>query len=85
VRQLLSLARNEPGALDTVQLQPLDLNAFALEVSMEWVPQAIKRDIDLGFEGAEQPLMIDADRDRLRDLINNLIDNAIRYSPRAAG
>jgi two-component system, OmpR family, sensor histidine kinase TctE len=80
VRQLLSLARNEPGALDTVQLQPLDLNAFALEVSMEWVPHAIKRNIDLGFEGVEQPLTIAADRDRLRELINNLIDNAIRYS-----
>jgi len=80
VRQLLSLARNEPGALDTVQLQPLDLNAFALELSMDWVPHAIKRSIDLGFEGVEQSLMIDADRDRLRELINNLIDNAIRYS-----
>jgi two-component system sensor histidine kinase TctE len=81
VRQLLSLARNEPGALDTVQLQPLDLNAFALEVGMDWVPHAIKRGIDLGFEGAEHPLMIAADRDRLRELINNLVDNAIRYSP----
>ncbi|HZN48744.1 MAG TPA: sensor histidine kinase N-terminal domain-containing protein [Ramlibacter sp.] len=80
VRQLLSLARNEPGALDTVQLQPLDLNGFALEVSMDWVPHAIKRNIDLGFEGVEQPLTIAADRDRLRELINNLIDNAIRYS-----
>ena len=80
VRQLLSLARNEPGALDTVQLQPLDLNAFALEVSMDWVPHAIKRNIDLGFEGVDEPLTIAADRDRLRELINNLIDNAIRYS-----
>ncbi|MDB5913091.1 MAG: two component transcriptional regulator, sensor histidine kinase [Ramlibacter sp.] len=81
VRQLLSLARNEPGALHSVQLQPLDLNAFALEVSMDWVPNALKRSIDLGFEGVETPLTIAADRDRLRELINNLIDNAIRYSP----
>jgi two-component system sensor histidine kinase TctE len=44
------------------------------------VPHAIKRNIDLGFEGVEQPLVIAADRDRLRELINNLIDNAIRYS-----
>jgi two-component system sensor histidine kinase TctE len=80
VRQLLSLARNEPGALASLQLQPLDLDAFALEVSMEWVPQAIRRGIDLGFEGAGRPLAIDADRDRLRELVNNLIDNAIRYS-----
>ena len=80
VRQLLSLARNEPGALDSMQLQPLDLNAFALEVSMDWVPEALKRHIDLGFEGHGHPLVIAADRDRLRELINNLIDNAIRYS-----
>ena len=52
VRQLLSLARNEPGATDAVQLQALDLNAFALDISMEWVPQAIKQGVDLGFEGA---------------------------------
>jgi two-component system sensor histidine kinase TctE len=80
MRQLLSLARNEPGALASVQLQALDVNAFALEVSMEWVPHALKREIDLGFEGGEQALTIHADRDRLRELINNLIDNAIRYS-----
>jgi two-component system sensor histidine kinase TctE len=80
VRQLLSLARNEPGALESVDLQPLDLHAFALEVSMDWVPHAIKRNIDLGYEGGGAPLVIDADRDRLRELINNLIDNAIRYS-----
>ncbi|MBK6008009.1 sensor histidine kinase N-terminal domain-containing protein [Ramlibacter ginsenosidimutans] len=80
VRQLLSLARNEPGALQSLQLQPLDLQAFALDLSMEWVPHAIQRNIDLGFEGGEQPLMIDADPDRLRDLVNNLIDNAIRYT-----
>ncbi|HEX6721634.1 MAG TPA: ATP-binding protein, partial [Burkholderiaceae bacterium] len=80
MRQLLSLARNEPGALASVQLEALELSAFALEVSMEWVPHALKREIDLGFEGGEQALTIRADRDRLRELINNLIDNAIRYS-----
>jgi len=80
VRQLLTLARNEPGALATVQLQPLDLEAFALEVSMEWAPHAIRHDIDLGFEGQGRALVIEADRDRLRELVNNLVDNAIRYS-----
>lgn len=80
VRQLLSLARNEPGAIDSLRLQPLDLSALALDVSMEWVPQALRRQIDLGFEGAQTPLMIRADADRLRELLNNLIDNAVRYS-----
>jgi two-component system sensor histidine kinase TctE len=80
VQQLLALARNEPEAAPAVQLQALDLHAFALEISMEWAPQALDRSIDLGFEGTDGPVMIDADPDRLRDLLNNLIDNAVRYS-----
>lgn len=80
VQQLLSLARNEPGATDTVRLQAIDLDAFALDISMEWVPLAIKKEVDLGFEGAGRPVLIDAEPDRLRELVNNLIDNAVRYS-----
>ncbi|ROZ76569.1 sensor histidine kinase [Ramlibacter sp. WS9] len=80
VRQLLSLARNEPGAVESVELQAIDLNALAVEVAMDWVPVALKRDIDLGFEAWPEPVVIDADADRLRELINNLVDNAVRYS-----
>jgi two-component system sensor histidine kinase TctE len=80
VRQLLSLARNEPGAVDNVELQALDLDAFALEISMEWAPQAIRHGVDLGFESNNRPVMIGANADRLRELINNLVDNAVRYS-----
>ena len=82
VVQLLSLARNEPGAVEALQLQPLDLDALALEVTMEWVPEALARGVDLGFESAERPVMVDGDANRLRELINNLIDNAVRYSQR---
>jgi two-component system sensor histidine kinase TctE len=82
VVQLLSLARNEPGAVESLQLQPLDLDALALEVTMEWVPQALTRGVDLGFESAEQAVIVDGDAHRLRELINNLIDNAVRYSQR---
>jgi len=80
VRQLLSLARNEPGAADTVRLQAIDLNALAMDVAMAWVPDALRRGIDLGFEAAQDAVLIDGDTDRLRERINNLIDNAIRYS-----
>ena len=79
VRQLLTLARNEPGAMDALKLNALDLNAFALEISMEWAPQAIRNGVDLGFEGGDA-VVINAEPDRLRELINNLIDNAVRYS-----
>jgi two-component system sensor histidine kinase TctE len=80
VQQLLSLARSEAGAMGAVQLRAVDLEAFALDISMEWVPLAIKQGVDLGFEGAGRPVLIDAEPDRLRELVNNLIDNAVRYS-----
>ena len=80
VGQLLSLARNEPGAADSIALQPLNLRALALEVTMEWVPRALERNVDLGFEAEDEEVMIDGDSHRLRELINNLVDNAVRYS-----
>lgn len=80
VQQLLALARNEPSAARSVRRERIDLRQLAKATTMDWVPMAIKAGIDLGFEADDVPLMIDADVDRLRELINNLLDNAIRYS-----
>ena len=80
VSQLLSLARNEPNTVRKLDLAPIDLSRLALDITMEWVPEAYKKDIDLGFEASDRRAMIDADAARLRELLNNLLDNAIRYS-----
>jgi two-component system sensor histidine kinase TctE len=80
VAQLLSLARNEPTTVKKLALQPLDLAKLAFDVTTEWVPHAYARRIDLGFEGADEHVMIAGDTARLSELINNLLDNAIRYS-----
>ncbi|MEO8545565.1 MAG: sensor histidine kinase N-terminal domain-containing protein [Burkholderiaceae bacterium] len=80
VAQLLALARNEPGAAQAIELQPIDLNALAVDVAMRWVPEALKRDIDLGFEAGPDAVLIRGEPDRLRELLNNLVDNAVRYS-----
>jgi len=61
-------------------MQPVDLGALAMDVAMQWVPDALRRGIDLGFEGAPEPVTIMGDADRLRELLNNLLDNAVRYS-----
>ncbi len=84
VSQLLSLARNEPNTVRKLELTALDLNKLAFEVTMDWVPEAYRRNIDLGFEDAEKHVMIAGDAVRLTELINNLLDNAVRYS-RAGG
>ncbi len=84
VSQLLSLARNEPNTVRRLELAPLDLNKLAFQVTMDWVPEAYRKNIDLGFEDAERQVMINGDAMRLAELINNLLDNAVRYS-RAGG
>src|SRR5690606_14652880 len=80
VSQLLSLARNEPDAVRSLAFEPVDLNAMALDVASHWVPIALKRDIDLGFEGSDRPVIVRGDAGRLRELFDNLLDNAVRYS-----
>jgi two-component system, OmpR family, sensor histidine kinase TctE len=80
VSQLLALARNEPEALQNIKMGPVDLNALALECAGEWVREALARRIDLGFEGSDAPIVVNGDAARLREVLDNLIDNAIRYS-----
>ena len=82
VSQLLSLARNEPEAVRALTLVSLDLNALSLEAATSWVPEARQRGIDLGYEGSEAPVLVRGDPVRLRELLDNLLDNAIRYTPR---
>jgi two-component system sensor histidine kinase TctE len=81
VNQLLSLARAEPGANRLYAPQPLDLGALARLTTTEWVPRAIERNIDLGFECKADAAMIEGDAILLKELLGNLLDNAIRYTP----
>lgn len=78
--QLLSLARNEPEGANAVKLRPLDLPALALDAASAWVPEALRRGIDLGFEGGDAVITVQGDAMRLRELLDNLLDNAVRYS-----
>jgi two-component system sensor histidine kinase TctE len=79
VNQLLSLARAEPGATRTQPSQRLDLDELARDTTTEWVPRALARNIDLGFDGAADA-MIDGDTWLIREMLVNLLDNAIRYT-----
>lgn len=81
VEQLLTLARNDPDAHSEATATQNDLNRVAQDLAMEWAPEAVRQGIDLGFEGAGRPLLVDCNEGGLRDMIGNLIDNAIRYTP----
>lgn len=83
VNQLLSLARVEPGAGRTQAVQKLDLNELARDTTTEWVPRALERDIDLGFDTTEDgsaDAMVEADGLFIREMLSNLLDNAVRYT-----
>lgn len=77
--QLLALARAEPSRLEKDRFEEVDLVPLIEDAVQVFVEQAVRKQIDLGFE--LQPARLRADPFLLRDLIDNLIDNAIRYSP----
>ncbi len=76
--QLLILARSDPINGD-YELRPVDLCKLAKETSMDWVPKALQRHIEISFEGLMQPLYVQGDAVLLRELLANLLDNAICY------
>jgi two-component system sensor histidine kinase TctE len=78
VSQLLALARADRDTPPA--MEPLDLDALAHDTAREWVAKAMDRRIDLGVEGSETRLMIDGNVSLLHELLNNLIDNALRYT-----
>ena len=77
--QLLALARAEPQHFEKARLEPLALDALVADAVQAFVDQATLKNIDIGFD--LQPAVVIGDRFLLRDLIDNLIDNAIRYTP----
>lgn len=81
INQLLILARAEASHEKLHQVVPVDLDALARSVTEEWVVRALAKPIDLGFEDYGRPVMIDGVPLLLRELLTNLIDNAIKYTP----
>lgn len=81
VDQLLSLAKAEPEGAALIEVKPVDLRHLAQDVTAEWVTSALKKNIDLGFSCDIQTAFIQGNEVLLRELMNNLIDNAIHYTP----
>jgi two-component system sensor histidine kinase TctE len=81
VNQLLALARAENLPHGGAGDQRLDLVALALGTVQDWVGASFAARIDLGFEQPDAPIEIAGNPVMLRELLSNLIDNALRYTP----
>ena len=77
--QLLALERAAPERFAQARFSALDLSSIVGESVQSFVERALRKDIDLGFELA--PSWLEGERHMLRDLVDNLVDNALRYTP----
>ncbi|WP_150047456.1 MULTISPECIES: sensor histidine kinase [Methylomonas] len=77
--QLLVLARSESILQSAREFKATDLAELARNCAMDWVPKALERTIELGFDAPAQIVRVAGDATLLRELLSNLLDNAIDY------
>ncbi|MES2952927.1 MAG: sensor histidine kinase N-terminal domain-containing protein [Pseudomonadota bacterium] len=83
VNQLLALARAESSGTAMSQ-QPCNLVRLTTEVIRDCVPRAMDKHVDVGYEGAEPgdaDVTILGNPTLLKEMVRNLMDNAINYTP----
>lgn len=83
VNQLLALARAENSGKALVR-QPCDLAALTVEAVRDTVPRAMDKHVDLGYDGAlpgTPGVVLEGNPTLLKEMIRNLLDNAINYTP----
>ncbi|WP_019141804.1 sensor histidine kinase [Noviherbaspirillum massiliense] len=81
VNQLLALARAENQTPEAKPFAPIELSELARDVVQDWVQSSFTHRIDLGFEQPGHPIMVQGNAVMLREMLSNLIDNALRYTP----
>ena len=78
VGQLLALALADE-ARSSLRLEPVALNELARSVLLRFLPKADAANVDLGAEGLDDQVMVQADAALLEGILGNLLDNALRY------
>nr|WP_315488754.1 sensor histidine kinase N-terminal domain-containing protein [uncultured Rhodoferax sp.] len=83
VNQLLALARAESSGT-AMSKQNCNLVRLTMDVIRDCVPRAMDKHIDVGYEGAEPDdpdVTMEGNPTLLKEMVRNLMDNAINYTP----
>jgi len=84
LNDLLDLSRLDAGRM-AVEQSPFDLRQAMADTLRLWRPDAQKKGLRLGVEGAAHlPRWVAGDSMRLRQVLNNLLSNAIKFTPQGA-
>lgn len=78
--QMLTLARAEPANGLVEEFSRLDFAELVCEVAGELATLAQRKNIELSFERSAVPVMVDGNSTMLREMVSNLVDNALRYT-----
>lgn len=83
VNQLLALARAESSGT-VIAHQPCDMAQLTMEVIQDCLARAMDKNIDVGYEGAQPGsagVKLQGNPTLLAEMVRNLVDNAINYTP----
>lgn len=78
--KLLALAKAEPSSR-THNLDLVDLNHIASEVTASFVAQAAKKELEISFVGSDNAAIVQGDPHSLSELTANLVENSVFYTP----
>jgi signal transduction histidine kinase len=79
--EVLDFARGEAGRLQ-LRSEPVDLADLATEALRSFMPSVRRKGLQVGFDYIGETQWVRADAGRLRQIISNLLGNAIKYTDR---
>ncbi|MDP2390469.1 MAG: histidine kinase dimerization/phospho-acceptor domain-containing protein, partial [Acidobacteriota bacterium] len=80
VKDLLRLARLEAGQ-ETVEVAPCDIAALIRGIVADFEPMATTKNQTIAVSVPEDASMLQTDAAKLHDIIRNLVENAVNYTP----
>jgi PAS domain S-box-containing protein len=80
INDLLDASRIASGKLE-LERESVDMRALVLDVIAEHSPPADRKRVRITMDSAEGAIVVDGDRGRLRQVVSNLVDNAVKFTP----